>query len=897
MALTSGVRLGSYQILAKLGEGGMGEVYRARDTKLDRDVAIKVLPETFANDADRLARFTREAKTLAALNHPNIAQIYGIEGTALVMELVEGRDLSELIDVGPSFSSANPGSGGAKAPPYVTMALPDVLAIAKQIADALDAAHEQGIVHRDLKPQNIKVRADGTVKVLDFGLAKAVAPDSAAASAEAMNSPTMTARATQMGMIIGTAAYMSPEQAKGKAVDKRADIWAFGAVLYEMLTGMRAFNGDDVSETLASVLKDTVDVAALPASVPPRLRALIARCLERDVKKRLRDIGEARMILDDPASLQLSDSPAASQTASSPVSRRERIAWTAVVAVLAVVAAAAIVAPRFGTGSGNSTSPEVRFLIDGALSAGELSPDGKSIAYVAAGNGRWLWIRTLASGEASPVARVDDGTVTANPFWSPDSASVGFFAGQKLKRIDLATKTVRTLADAPAPRGGTWGPDDTILFAPGTNTPVFRVPASGGTPQAVTALRESQASHRTPVFLPDGRHFLLLVLGPPTVRGVYVGSLDNADVARIFDADGSVAFAAPDRVLFIREGVLYAQRLDLTAWRMTGNAVPLASGVSTDNTLPRKVSASGNGVVAFWADADFHRQLQWVDRSGKVVQKVGEPIVNLTAGSLSPDGRTIAFAKATLGQTDVWLMETSRGAVSRFALEAGGPAWSPEGARIAFHSKRDGLYRAYWQRVGDGGGPEILMNGPEAQNVYDWSPDGRYVLLSSQSAATARDLWAVPLDGDRAKGRLAVATTAAEEQNAAFSPNGKWIAYLSNETETNQLFVRPFPGPGRAWMVSTNGSALALPRWKSDGSEIYYVAAGKVTAARITATSTGVDVGTPLPLFPMTGQLISATDGQRFLVAETVTASGPPDVNRGAGAPITVIVNWSGRVK
>jgi serine/threonine protein kinase/Tol biopolymer transport system component len=879
MALQAGTRLGPYEIVATLGAGGMGEVYRARDTKLNRDVAIKVLPEMFAADTDRVARFTREAQVLASLNHPNIAQIYGIESNALVMELVDGEDLSALIARG--------------ATPLI-----DAMPIAKQIADALEAAHEQGIVHRDLKPQNIKVRADGTVKVLDFGLAKAMDP-SGGSNVEAMNSPTMTARATQMGMIIGTAAYMSPEQARGRAVDRRADMWAFGVVLYEMLTGLRAFEGEDISVTLANVIKEDVKWDALPKDLPAPLRTLLRRCLVKDPKQRLADASTARFEIDEALRAPVADEPGPRPHA---MSRRERLAW-ATVAILAVAAVAARLMPG-STGAAATTPvpPETRFSITEADGSGEPSPDGRSIAYVSSTGGRSrIWIHSLATGTAAPVAGTElevDARVSA-PFWSPDGLSLAFFAGQKLRRITLATGAVQTLADAPTPRGGAWGPDGTILFAPSGNGPLYRIASSGGVATPLTVVRAPHMSHRNPVFLPDGRHYLLMVTGTPDVRGAYAGSLDGAEITRLFDADGPVAFAGPDRVLFIREGVLYAQRMDLSSRQMTGEAVALASGVSTSLTQARRVSASLSGVIAFSPDVDVQQQLQWVDRSGKVLQKLGEPLSNVTTSNLSPDGLTLAMGRSTFGRPEIWLMELARGTQTRFASEASSPVWSPDNTRIAFSSSLDGMLRVSWQRLGASTPAEVLFKTSESQNASDWSPDDKYILFASQSSTTARDIFAVPLAGDRATLAVTVARTAAEERNAKVSPDGKWVAYNSDETGTSEIFVRAFPGPGRTWRVSgLQGSSPTLPRWRNDSKEIYYEATGRVMAARVSATTTGVEVGAPEALFPLAGSLIASPDGRRFLTISNVSADAAVVNRRGiATAPITVVVNWSGLPK
>jgi hypothetical protein len=519
MALSVGTRLGPYEVTGAIGAGGMGEVYRARDTRLDRDVALKVLPGLFAQDADRLTRFEREAKVLAALNHPNIAAIYGVEDAgsthALVMELIDGPTLHEVI--------------GARG-----MSLDEALPIARQIAEALEAAHAAGVIHRDLKPANIKVRPDGTVKVLDFGLAKAF--DSTGASAgEAANSPTLTARGTQLGMLLGTCAYMAPEQARSKPVDKRADLWAFGCVLFEMLTGRQAFTGETVTDILASVVRAEPDWSSLPPGTPRPILTLLRRCLAKDPTQRLADASTARLEIDD---AQRDPADAASAASVAPAPRgREPLAWILAAAMTLVALAAVVVSFRRSAPAAVS-APEVRFEIDEAVGDGVVSPDGTAIIYRAGAAGQWV-IRALASGTSKPIPGLDSQAYDA--FWSPDGRSVAFLAGQKLKRVDVPTGAVQTLAEAPTPRGGTWGPDGTILFAPGGNGPLYRIASSGGNSQPATELRAPQASHRHPIFLPDGRRFLFWVLGPSGVRGEYLGSLDDRRITRLFDADGPAA--------------------------------------------------------------------------------------------------------------------------------------------------------------------------------------------------------------------------------------------------------------------------------------------------------------------------------------------------------------------
>jgi len=857
-----------YRISAKLGEGGMGAVYRATDTKLGREVAIKVLPDSLARDTDRLARFTREAQVLASLNHPNIAAIYGVEDRALVLELVEGPTLAERLVQGP-------------------IPIEEVLPIARQIAEAIEFAHERGIIHRDLKPANIKIRDDGTVKVLDFGLAKAFLPDSASGSANAMNSPTLSARATQIGVILGTAAYMAPEQAKGKTVDRRADIWAFAVVLYEMLSGKRGYQADDVSDTLAAVLTREVEWSALPANTPSRLRTLLRDCLVREPKQRLRDIGEARRTLEQLISgAPDSDGGVSTANLASPAQRwHNALPW--MMATLAVVAALAMF--LWYRTSNALRPPELRLQV---LMAGDgnelvLSPDGRQIVFVApaeVGNSYQLWLRPLDSEAAKPLAGTELGF---EPFWSADSKSVGFFSHQALKRIDIESGVLQTLADAPTPRGGTWNRDGTILFAPAGNGPLYRIPATGGRPEQVTQQRSPQeASHRQPSFLPDGHHFLFWIIGPPEVQGEYVGSLDSKDFRRICEADGPVTFVPPNHILLVRERVLYAQRFDQVKMEVSGEPFPVASGISSYRVNFPRVTASDTGLIAYRPDETTRRQVTWFDRSGKPAGTVGEPLPDVAWGELSPDGRTLAITsrRGENGAPDDLLMDMSRGTVTRLTkAESSAARWSPDGKRIAFSAGRVGVLDLYWKVVGSGSPDEVLFASKEAKNLTDWSPDGKFILFSSQSPTTARDVWALPVGGADRK-PFPVVQTAAEERNGRLSPDGRWVTYESDETGHDEVFVRPFPGPGPAVRVSTEGGQTAF--WRHDGKELYYTTDGQLMSVSVDGSGKGaLDFGLPKLLFKVKGPVVPQTDGRRFLSLSPVGDASRP--------PITVIVNWA----
>ena len=532
-----------------------------------------------------------------------------------------------------------------------------------------------------------------------------------------------------------------------------------------------------------------------------------------------------------------------------------------------------------------SLPPETRLQIVGGTTEPIVSPDGRQIAYLGAtddGRGFQISVRPL-NGDA--VRTLQETSLSLGVFWSPDSKSLGFFTAQKLKRIDLASGAVQTLTDAPTARGGSWGSDGTILFAPAGNGPLYRIPAKGGSAEPATRMRDKDTSHRHPEFLPDGRHFLFWVLGPREVRGEYIGSLDTTEIRRLFDADGPATFAAPDHMLFVREGVLYAEHFDVGTFTMAGSPAPLASGFAQNATGVKPMSA-GSGVIAYRPAPTVRRQLKWYDRSGNVVGTVGEPLADVIGGRLSRDGRTVALTRDVHGQEDIWLMETARGALTRLTSDsANRPAWSPDGNRIAFSSAQDGFFRIYQRTIGAAGPDEPLWRSSEAQNMCDWSADGKYILLAAQSATTARDLWVLPV-GDAEHKPIPVVQTPAQEPVGAFSPDGKWIAYMSDETGRMEMFVKAFPGGGRSWRVSTNGiSGVTVPLWRSDSKELYYGAAnGAWMAVPMKSADGAIEVGAPTALFTLTGVPVAA-EQNRFLVLTALDGASTP--------PITVILNWS----
>jgi eukaryotic-like serine/threonine-protein kinase len=869
MSLQIGQQLGAYEITSLLGKGGMGEVYRARDLKLKRDVAIKVLPDEFSRDSERVARFQREAEVVASLNHPHIATIYHIEQAAesqlLVLELVEGETLADRIVRGP-------------------IRVDEALALAIQIAEALEAAHERGIIHRDLKPANIKITSEGYVKVLDFGLAKALQAE--ASNAHLSNSPTLSVAGTMQGVILGTAAYMSPEQAKGRKVDRRTDIFACGCVLYEMLTGRPAFEGEDIPDILSRVLQREPDWTLLPTNLSPRVRELLRLCLQKDIRKRRSDAADVRIDIE-----QALAEPEATQR--NPRSRRVRLPWIISVAVVvALIVSLGIPAMRYLR---ETPLPEMRVDINTPQTSlplhFALSPDGMRLVFVASGDGlQRLWIRSLDAVAAQPLVGTERATL---PFWSPDGLSVGFFADGKLKRIDIGAGSPQELADAPAGRGGAWSRDGTILFAITNTSPLWRVPASGGQPVEITKLDFPRiGSHRLPQFLPDGRHFLFFAGGSSDAQGIYLGSLDGGETKRLTAADSAGAYMEPGLLVFNRQGALVARRLDVVSGALKGDPVRLAESVDYDSSFHLGgFSVSAAGRVSYRVGGMEHRELRWFDRSGKPVGVAGEPdVTHLSGPALSPDGRQVAVARDAQNNYDVWLMDLLRVDATRFTSVATVelyPVWSPDGMRIVFNSSRKGTYDLYVKPSSGAKSEEPLLESPRVKIPLDWSRDGRLVLYQEADPKTGWDLWAFSMSGDRKQ--IAIANTPFEERVGQFSPDVRWVAYQSNVTGTFQIYVQPFPGPGGTWKVSTAGGTD--PRWRADGQELFFIAPdAKLMAASVQTSGSSFEAGSPVALF----QTRIATTGN-FRHEYDVSRDGRFLINtllENAGSPITLLLNW-----
>ena len=887
MSLTPGTRLGPYEIVGAIGAGGMGEVYRARDTKLHRDVAIKVLPDLFAGDPERLARFEREARTLAALNHSHIAQVYGVEDRALVMEFVDGEDLSERI---------------ARAGP---IPIEDALPIALQIAEALEAAHEQGIIHRDLKPANIKVRPDGTVKVLDFGLAKALAPPDQGSPEglrdSAANSPTITSpfAMSNMGVLLGTAAYMAPEQAKGKAVDKRADIWAFGCVLYEMLTGKRPFAGEDVTDTLAAIVRADPDWSALPHDTPPVIRKLLRRCLEKDRRERLPDIGAARLELKDARSSGVVE---AALVRSLP-RRRKVVPWT----LFAVASLVAIAATAYAVLTRPASDPRVyKSLIvpltplSGAPALRlQISPDGRRLAFVAPDESGHtvLWVRPLDGVTAQPLA----GTINATaPFWSPDSRWIAFISDGKLRKIEASGGATITLCDSGATPPGAWNRDDVIVFS-GAPGPLVRVSASGGTPVEVTKLRDDigERIHIMPFFLPDGRHFLFSAgTGGSPLLGVYIGSLDSKDTTRLLDASSNAMYA-DGQVLFLRQTTLMAQRFDPGSLTVSGAAVPIAEEVQINPaTGTGAFSVSQAGILVYQTGSSAGTQITWFDRSGKVLGAIGDH-AGYRDVQLSPDGQwaSVTIPADTSGQTDVWLFDLARNLRKRFTFGGTGAfdaVWTPDGRHLAYTSRRGASVDLFQKPATGSGAEELLLHDDTEKFPLGFSPDGRFLLYAIPNGAATGKVWVLPMTGERKPHPFL--TTKDSQIPAEVSPDGRWLAYVSNETGRQEVYVTSFPGAAGRWQVSTEGGQH--PRWRADGKELFFLAGDKFMSAEVVTTGTQFDAGAlrslfdvrvPAPVLGTRSTYAVARDGQRFLVN-----TWDP---KAALTPITLVVNWTAGVK
>jgi eukaryotic-like serine/threonine-protein kinase len=865
LTLALGVRLGPYEIVSPLGAGGMGEVYRARDTKLDRDVAIKILPDVFGADSERRARFAREAKTLASLNHPNIAAIYGLEDgsgmSALVLELVEGPTLADRIAQG-------------------AIPLEEALPIARQIAEALEAAHELGIIHRDLKPANVKLRPDGTVKVLDFGLAKVLEPTTVA-SGDAAASPTITSPAmTEKGIILGTAAYMSPEQAKGRPADKRSDVWAFGALLFEMLSGRRAFKGDGINDTLAAVLRADPSWTDLPPGTATAIRRLLYRCLQRDPKRRWQHIGDVRLELTE-VEYGEPETPAVA------VSRSRRLVWPLVAAMAAGAAVASFAAwmlapqpPALRVNRFTIQIPASAPLMarGGGLA---LSPDGSTLVYVA-GTRPGLVARRLNDQAAEPVRGGEGGV---GPFYSPDGAWIGFFADGKLKKVPAGGGLAETICDAPPGARGTWGDDNTIVVA---RTNLYKVSANGGSLDLILEAGDAQFSF--PEFLPGSRAVLVQTRLPPTVG--HVEAIDLQTRSRHTLIEGSTPkLAATGDLLFARQGRLWATKFDRTRLEVVGTPVPLVEQLGDGFDGQAMYTVSTDGSLAYIPGAGSTiGSMAWLDRTGKATPALDDQLGFLWP-RLSPDGRRVAVSVTREDGLDLWAFDLERGSRQKLTTDGNNrrTVWSPDGKQIAFFSlpvrPKPGESQDLFVVPSTGGPATRLLARPGPQWPDAWSPpDGRF-LVFEEGGGVSRDLWVLPF-GD-GKDPYPLVTTKSNERGAVFSPDGRSLAFVSDESNRPEVYVLPFPASGQKVAVSTKGGLQ--PVWSRDGRELFYREGDSLMAVDVQVNP--LRVGLSHKLFDLPVGIYGA---DQFLAEYDVAPDGRfLAIRRNAADQIQIILNWT----
>ena len=891
MTLGAASRVGPYQIVGSLGAGGMGEVYRATDPRLGRDVALKVLPEMFARDGERMARFEREAKVLASLNHPNIAALYGLEdsqGTrALVMELVDGPMLAQRIAQG-------------------AMPWEEALPIAKQIAEALEYAHEHGIIHRDLKPANIKLTSAGQVKLLDFGLAKALEGETGAE--ESQNSPTLTAAATRAGVLLGTAAYMAPEQARGKHVDRRADIWAFGCVLYEMLSGHKVYSGETTSDILAGVIRAEPDWTAMPAALPRRIGELVRRCLQKDPKQRLRDIGEARIAIE--AAMAGEAEPGATAANVPQTKKRGALPWA--IAGVAVIAAI-VLAVLYWNGRGTEHAQIVRSSLvledplSGVFSANPGSPvaisrDGARLVYAGAvaGKAPQLFLRPMDQQTTVAIPATDDAI---QPFFSPDGQWVGFFSNGKMRKVPLSGGPATVLCDAPISHGGTWASDGTIIYAPNLGSGLMRISAAGGTPQKLTTpdLKVHELSHRWPQLLPGNKAVLFTI--QVATQSTYdeariaVLSLETGKWHTLVDGGSYARYVAPATIVYAHAGTLMAVPFDLAKLEATGQPAPAQEGVlstpSTSGSVEYDVSDAGTLVYVPGTARPPAMSLAWVDRQGKSKELPVTPN-GYASPRISPNGKLLAVQILAGGPEELWIYDFARSTLMRltFSIGTSFPVWMPDSQRLIYRTRVPSF--SLRRKAADGSGEEETLLGSDFEDPgaspLTISPDGKTLLLGTIGSSGAIGLRALALDGSR---KLETYLDAGyNESQADFSPDGRWVAYASNETGRQEVYVQPYPGRGGKWMISSGGGQA--PRWSRTGREIFFRNDEAFMTVPVETQPT-FKAGTPRALFRdaiYMGQrdYDVAPDGEHFLMIKRKEASvGENQVN--------MVLHWNEELK
>jgi serine/threonine protein kinase len=914
--LNAHVRLGPYEIVCALGAGGMGEVYyRARDTRLERTVAIKILPTEFARDPDLRARFEREARAVAALDHPHICAVYDVGEAAiadshqpsalspevvqyLVMQYLDGETLAARL-------------ARTKGP----LPLDQALTIAIEIADALDKAHRAGITHRDLKPANIMLTKSGA-KLLDFGLAKLRGPVAPISMSGMTRLATPTPN-TAHGTILGTVHYMAPEQIEGREADARADLWALGVVLYEMLTGRRPFDGESPATVIGEILKGAPPpVSARQPLSPPLLDHIVGRCLDKDREERWQTAGDVRRELQWAST---ATAATAAITGRPTIARSSRRSWAIGIAVLFVSVAIAGVSLKLRSSSSPDMGPVMKFAIippphtvftslEATLPSPHLaiSPDGKWLAFVAQATGgdAMLWVRPIDGTEAVPLSGTEQATY---PFWAPDSRTVGFFSQGKLRRIDIRSGAPQTLSDAVDPRGGAWSRDNVIVY--GLNqTGLWRVAASGGSSVPVTTLSANETGHRWPSFLPDGQH---VVFQARTIRGaeaaIDVAALDGSSRTRLLNSQFSVAYVN-GYLLSLANGTLSAQRFDPVRRSVEGDAIPIAQGVAASTTLYGSFSASSTGLLAFASDMSGETQLAWYNRQGHLLGNVGAAR-DYSDVQLMPGGRRALVTRPDVktSSANIWSIDVTTGDSFPLTFEsnvAAQPVLSPDGREFVFRSNREIPAPMFRRLVSGAGSDEVVLRsvrtGPrDSGNLFptDWSPDGRFILFHVPYADTGYDVFALPLTGDRTP-RPFVRSRGAD-LHARFSPDGRWVAYSSAESGRHQIYVQPFPNADGRWQLSTDGGSE--PRWRGDGRELFFIGSDRrLMAVPVTTgvTSTSFEHGPPVALFatrvaefanPYRTTYAVASDGQRFLINDIAENATPPT--------ITVVVNWPGLLK
>jgi len=876
MAIAPGSRIGPYEVTAHLGEGGMGVVFRGRDSRLQRDVALKLLPEHFAHDADRLPRFEREAQVLASLNHPNIAQIYGLEqvneSTCIVMEMVEGETLEERLKKGP-------------------LALDEATGIAKQIADALAVAHERGIIHRDLKPANIKLTPSGTVKVLDFGLAKALGPRTSDVNA---TTAATVAGGSVAGVIVGTPGYMSPEQARGKDVDSRTDIWAFGCVLFEMLTGRQAFTGETITDVLASIVSTPPDLDLLPKSTPGSIRLLLASALNKNSGQRLQHIGDTRLFLDGPLAVPPT-------TPITTASRRPR-GMALILAALAIIVVGAGIFAALALRQAPEPAVNMRFEIalPDLVGAPLVSPDGKWITYATQPtNGkRVAWLRPIGSDNAQQIPGTENVTGT---IWSPDSRRLATLADGTLRMFDLASGSSRPLGSIGTLRGASWNREGVLLLARISDNIIVRMSDSGGDVTPVTTLDagRKETVHGLPVFLPDNKRFLYVgVAGKAEDSGIFRASLDGNDSpTRVIAIEpnnfNGMAYVSSGHLLYMNEGRLSAQRVD-------ASGQPLGNPIVVADNVDGSFMASDTGLLFYHkATPRAGRQLLWFSRDGKSLGQVGVE-ANYGNVDISPKGNRAAVDIVTNGNQDIWVVDLERSVAQPITFDPGRDwtaSWSPDGSRLAFASTRsrtDGTTRIYEKSSTGTGTETVLPSGDVSSIPVNWSADGKYIVFSRLrqfANSSGYDTWLLPTFGDRKPAPLL--ESGFDKFQARVSPNSNLIAYSTNESGTYQIVVQTFPdASGGKWQISADGGVE--PKWRRDGRELYYLSLdGKLMSVAVGGPP--FTAGRPMELFqtPLTVNRAQPTRDRRYDIAPDGRFLMVIPSATGAPTPYSVIVNWT----